>query len=94
MPNKTLCLSYPLVEEDGASDSIISVVDIVCHQPHCFYRTEGMWQQWAQKRSMGQTCGFSGCLSNSCRLLHVVSHFSSYPEDKRRRYVLDVTSVV
>jgi hypothetical protein len=93
MPSQNVYTSYPLVDESGAYNSIV-VVDIICHQKHCFYRTEGLWQQWAQKRSIGKTCGFSGCLLNSCCLLNVKNQSSCYPEHKRRRYVLDVTSVV
>lgn len=76
----------PLLEEQ-AKVSIISFVDVLCHQIHCFYRQEGAWQIWAQKRLLGQTCGFSGCLKNSCCLQSVHSNRSS--QNKRKRYVLD-----
>lgn len=94
MPNQNVYTSYPLVDENGAHSNSIAMVDIICHQKNCFYRPEGVWQQWAQKRSIGKTCGFSGCLVNSCCLLNVKSLSSGYPDHTKRRYVLDVSSVV
>lgn len=83
-------IADPLLMEDQAKASIISLVDILCHQKNCFYRHEGTWQTWAQKRSLGQTCGFSGCLKNSCCLQSVVNQTNH----KRKRYVLDATLVL
>ena len=72
-------------------------VDVLCSKKECFYQVEGQWQSRAQKRTLGQTCGFSGFLMSSCRL--VVAGQSHHcpaclpPENKRLRYILNVWSV-
>ena len=73
-------------------------VDVLCSKKECFYQVEGVWQLRAQKRTLGQTCGFSGCLMRSCRLVvagqsHQCPACQPSPENKRLRYILDVWSV-
>ena len=73
-------------------------VDVLCSKKECFYQVEGQWQSRAQKRTLGQTCGFSGCLIRSCRLVvagqsHQCPACQPSPENKRLRYILDVWSV-
>lgn len=81
---------FPVLDEIHARKGIISVVDLLCDKQECFFRVEGDWQIVTQKRSIGQTCGYSGCLTGRCRLVGVV------PDSKKHtksRYILNGESV-
>lgn len=83
--------SIALIGEQEASlslsDKFILVVDVLCTNMHCFYRSEKAWETFQQQR-VGRSCGLWSCLTiNRCCLIALPSVDQKL--NKRRRYVLD-----
>ena len=88
--------SIPLLSEPDAhtSSAAIFVVDVLCFNPACYFRNEQVWESVAlgrRRQNRWGTCGSFACLTqNRCRLVELPPSFGTH---KRRRYVLDETSV-
>ena len=103
---------FPLLTEQEARSNpnvVLSIVDVLCTKPECFFQNEDTWKKLGLRLKPNQSCGYSGCLSkSSCCLISVpppllssLSCSVSPPrangflqdQDKRSRYVLRPHSV-
>lgn len=87
--------SIALISEQEArlSKDLVLVIDVLCTNVSCFFRLETAWEITSYRR-VGHTCGSWACLThNRCCLISLPSVEEAGWENKRRRYVLDETSV-
>jgi len=56
---------------EGEEILFLFVVDVLCANVHCLYRSEETWFKWAaSRRGLFRTCGSGACLTlNSCSLV-------------------------